>query len=362
MQPEVSVSAEFALSFERIALESVSQHWNTLQAIQVSIDSKRSMQAQLSSEVVAAMKRISSLNDEAAALEAQFHAVLSTLCNDRTRTQDKLRMLVQEWEKSKVVEGTRREREIKREHDVLRRNLEAEVSRLNLELHEKVELVALQRNEIHSLNLHGTIAGGTSMTLLTSDNIEQHRNERTTVSDRMKTAELSTELAATKAESAQRLDRIKALEETMFVQPGDQNKGEVASSSFFTLQKYQEGSTKERLGTPKLLTCIGLELSNRRQQVGLSGVYVKGVSEAGPAFQCGIRCGDVIVSWATRPVRSVEDIATCCRSFHPNSNLSIGFYVNPPMHSDLRLIPHHCPLRVATIFVENRLFDGRKHT
>lgn len=132
-----SAATALSVSFERLSVESLAIPWNRLESIHDAIHEKRRLVEQHTSTAMESLKCVSMLNSEINALEKEFSAVMSTIVTERTRTQEKIRTLIQEWEVGQSSAAGARETETQQQHAAQLHALQDEVRHLKKELRDK---------------------------------------------------------------------------------------------------------------------------------------------------------------------------------------------------------------------------------
>jgi hypothetical protein len=109
-----SSPSSFALSFERITIESLAASWQDIEALVKQLAEKRGLVEQHTKSAAEHIRCIALVNGEIDCLERKFSSVLAGMVAERTRVQDKLRALVLEWERSSATSFSERAKEVQR--------------------------------------------------------------------------------------------------------------------------------------------------------------------------------------------------------------------------------------------------------
>lgn len=130
-------ASQFALSFERITVESLAIPWHQLEEVTEAIQQKRQQVEVHTESAMEHLRSIALLNGEVNALEKRFSSIMSTIVSERTRTQEKLRSLVMEWERKQVAQVGERVVASQAQHENEMAAAQDEVKRLKKALKEK---------------------------------------------------------------------------------------------------------------------------------------------------------------------------------------------------------------------------------
>ena len=107
----------FALSFERITIESLAASWQELEALVKQLAEKRLLVEQHTKLAADHIRAVSMVNTEIDSLEKKFSSILAGMVAERTRVQDKLRGLVLEWERCSAQNYAERSKESQKAHE-----------------------------------------------------------------------------------------------------------------------------------------------------------------------------------------------------------------------------------------------------
>jgi uncharacterized protein YukE len=404
-----SATSPFALSFERVTLESIAAPWKELEDINAEIQEKRRTAEKHAQVAADHLRAVSMINAEIQCLEHRFSSVMSSVVSERSRMQEKLRALVHEWERQSISTFDERTSQLQNAHSSEVSRLSERIARLERSTMEQQETIAalqLKNNNLQTmLHEYGLELSGPLMESLRARRLVLGKNgpadhataanpvappnapsvksfiETETEELRGEVVRLQAELAASRAESRMRLGEVNALREASAsfnaenapaLQPDHafyhlSSRHSVASTSsmsanlmsasrqlFERTSSFQHHSDDFAAGQGRSLS-IGMNLGTRRQQAGLPGVHVVDVVQHSPAAIAGIRSNDIVVSWNGKRVDRLEDIAAAVHCQPPDSALEIEFA--RPANSDALAPIDGSEVFTATMFVEGKL-DG----
>ncbi|CUG51834.1 Hypothetical protein, putative [Bodo saltans] len=170
-----------SLSFERLTVESLALPWHKLEEIHEAIHEKRRMVEQHTSVAMDHLRAVAVLNADIYSLEKEFSAVMSTVVAERSRSQDKLKTLVRQWEQTQASEENARATATAQQHQTALQAAKHDIKKLKKALDEKqntLNAVQQQRDDMHHLlKEYNLDAAGPLLESIQSRRLEKQREE-----------------------------------------------------------------------------------------------------------------------------------------------------------------------------------------
>lgn len=152
--PPPTATSQFALSFERVAVESLILPWHELELIHEKMREKRRLVEEHTTQAAEHLRSVALLNAELDSLEASFSAVMAAVVSERSRSQERLRSLVLEWERSHIQQSTDRSIEVQQQHaaevDLLRKQLTSAQAEADAK-QQRCDALSLRNQELQAL-------------------------------------------------------------------------------------------------------------------------------------------------------------------------------------------------------------------
>jgi hypothetical protein len=143
-----------SLSFERLTVESLALPWHKLEEIHEAIHEKRRMVEQHTSVAMDHLRAVAVLNADIYSLEKEFSSVMSTVVAERSRSQEKLKTLVRQWEQAQAAEEGARATAAAQQHQTALHAAKQDIKKLKKALDDKqstLDAVQQQRDDMHHL-------------------------------------------------------------------------------------------------------------------------------------------------------------------------------------------------------------------
>lgn len=151
---ERTAPSQFSLSFERVTVESLILPWNDVEHIHEQMREKRRQVHLHTQQAAEHLRAITLLQAELDSLEASFSATMAAVVAERSRSQERLRALVLEWERSQVQQAAERAVEVQQRHTTEMEQLKKKLAKVTSELESKqqrLDSVTARNQEMQAL-------------------------------------------------------------------------------------------------------------------------------------------------------------------------------------------------------------------